>query len=122
MCHSKLIPSDIKRAMKDAKDIHVPIVLHEVGNPIMPVEEDANVAVHPCPRCGVRMFTWHEPDEPARRTIWWCNTCDYSATEDESCASTCPGCGKERHCLALEDTAGVYKWCPGCGPLDGKRT
>ena len=44
MCHSKLIPSDIKRAMKDAKDIHVPIVLHEVGNPIMPVEEDANVA------------------------------------------------------------------------------
>ena len=43
MCRSKLISSDIERAMKDAEDIHISIVLHQVGNPVMPVKQDANV-------------------------------------------------------------------------------
>jgi len=44
MCHSKLIPGDIKRAMEHTEDIDVPVILYKVSYPIVPVEEDTYVA------------------------------------------------------------------------------
>ena len=43
MCHSELIPGDIERAMKDTKNIDIPVVLDEIGNSIVPVEQNTNM-------------------------------------------------------------------------------
>ena len=44
VCHLELIPGDVERTVKDAKNINVSIFLHEVGDSVMPVEQDANVS------------------------------------------------------------------------------
>lgn len=37
MWPSKLIPRDVERAVENPKDIDVPVVLHEIRDPVMPV-------------------------------------------------------------------------------------
>ena len=44
MWHSELIPRDIERTEKDAKNIDISVVLHEVCDPVMSVEQDADVS------------------------------------------------------------------------------
>jgi hypothetical protein len=44
MCHLKLISSDIQRTKKHAEDVDISIVLDEVGDPGMPIEQDAHMA------------------------------------------------------------------------------
>jgi hypothetical protein len=43
MCHSKLIPRDIKGAVEDAEDVDVSIILHGVCDPIVSIEQDSDV-------------------------------------------------------------------------------
>ena len=42
MWHSELIPRDVERTVEDAKNIDISVVLHEVGDSVMPVEQYAN--------------------------------------------------------------------------------
>lgn len=44
MWHSELIPRDVERTVEHAKNIDVSVVLHEVGDSVMPVEQYANVS------------------------------------------------------------------------------
>ena len=44
MWHSELIPRDIERTVEDTKNIDASVVLHEVGDSVMPVEQYANVS------------------------------------------------------------------------------
>jgi len=44
MCHSELILRDIEGTVKDAKDVDVSIILHEICNPVVPVEQDADIS------------------------------------------------------------------------------
>jgi len=44
MCHSDLIPRDVQCTVKDAEDVHVSVVLHEVRDSVMPMEQDSYVA------------------------------------------------------------------------------
>ena len=55
MCHSKLISGDVKRTVKDTEDVDVAVVPNEVGDSVMPVENDAHVAR----RCPVALaYLW----------------------------------------------------------------
>ena len=44
MCHLELILRNVERTVEDAKNINVSVILHEVGDSVMPVEQDANVS------------------------------------------------------------------------------
>ena len=44
MWHSELISRDVERTVEDAENIDVSVVLHEVGNSVMPVKQHANVS------------------------------------------------------------------------------
>ena len=44
MCHSKLIARDVERAVEDADDVDVSIVLHEVRDSVMPIQQDSDMA------------------------------------------------------------------------------
>src|SRR5688572_9541705 len=44
MCHSKLITRDVEGPVKDAKNVDVSVVFHEVRNAVMPIQEDSDVA------------------------------------------------------------------------------
>ena len=37
MCHSKLVPRDVERAMEDTEDVDVPVVLYQVRDPVVPI-------------------------------------------------------------------------------------
>lgn len=51
MCHLELILADIERAMEDAQDIDVSIVLDQIGDAVVAVEENAHMAA----RCSIAM-------------------------------------------------------------------
>src|SRR5207244_13491603 len=40
----QLIPRDIQRAVKNTEDIDVPVVLHKIGDAVMPVEQNPHMA------------------------------------------------------------------------------
>src|SRR5438046_1005554 len=40
----QLIPRDIERAVKNTEDIDVSVVLHKIGDAVMPVEQNAHMA------------------------------------------------------------------------------
>lgn len=44
MCHSDLIPRNVERSVKDPKDVDVPVVFHNIGDSVVPVEENAHVS------------------------------------------------------------------------------
>jgi len=45
MWHSELIPRDVERTVEYAKNINISVVLHEIGDSVMPVEQDADVSL-----------------------------------------------------------------------------
>ena len=45
MYDSELITSDVQRTMKHPENIYVPIILHDIGNPVVPVKENTDMAV-----------------------------------------------------------------------------
>jgi hypothetical protein len=72
-----------------------------------------------CPNCGERGFTWSIDEEVSRLTQWYCSICEYSASEDEAQASTCPTCGAGGANLLLSDTGGGYRFCIECRARTG---
>ena len=44
MWHLELIFRDVERTVEDAKNIDVSVVLHEVGDSVMPIKQHANVS------------------------------------------------------------------------------
>src|SRR5487761_2624328 len=44
ICALNLIPSYIERAVKDAENVDVPVILHEVCDSVMPIEQNSDVS------------------------------------------------------------------------------
>ena len=44
MWHSELISRNVERTVEDAENIDISVVLYEVGDSVMPVEQDANIS------------------------------------------------------------------------------
>ena len=55
----------VGRTVKDTEDVDVPVVLDEIGDSVVPVEEDAHVAR----RCGVAIVDLREGRENLRPLI-----------------------------------------------------
>ena len=66
-----------------------------------------------CPNCGADNFYWTIEDEPYTVTDWFCNICQYQATEDERLERICKICGNKSESL-LADNNGKYWWCFEC--------
>ena len=41
---SELIPRDVERTVENAKNVDVSIILHEISDPVMPIEQDSDVS------------------------------------------------------------------------------
>ena len=74
----------------------------------------AEMAMHDCPRCSKRGFTWYHDDERSPETYWRCNACDYFVTEDESLVEDCGKCGGKSMTSVLVDGETTYRYCFAC--------
>ncbi len=62
---SKLVSGNVERTVKDTEDIDVPVIFDEIGDSVMPVEEDAHMAR----RRGVAIADFREGGENLRPLI-----------------------------------------------------
>lgn len=59
---SELIFRDVQRAVKNTRHVDVPIVLHQVGDPVVPIEQESDVA----PRSKVTVSDFGVPGQNLR--------------------------------------------------------
>ena len=72
------------------------------------------MAMHNCPKCKQRGFTWFDDPDVSKHCCWSCSKCGYFATDDESLVSDCLNCGKEQGTAVLVDSTESYRYCFAC--------
>ena len=70
MCRSELIPRNVERGVKDAKNVDVSIVLHEICDTVMPIKQNPDISR----RSKVAMSDLGETGESLRALIDFLNS------------------------------------------------